>query len=100
MKIKLKRLGNSNYKYGDWEITDTTIYWRLYKPAIGSGIPSEIYYFHSLKDVRDFLQKRNDYSVAKSKGQKLKHKVERVFFKNKNISNKKLLDFMEKNNGI
>jgi hypothetical protein len=58
MKIKLKKLGNSNYKYGDWEISDTTISWMLYKPAIGSGIPSEIYYFHSLKDVRDFLKRR------------------------------------------
>ena len=47
-KIKLKRLGNGNYKYGDWEITDTTIYWRLYKPAIGNGFYSEIYYFQSL----------------------------------------------------
>jgi hypothetical protein len=96
MKIKLKRLGNSNYQYGDWEITNTGINWRLYKPAIGSGFYSEIYYFYSLKDVRDFLQKENDYFVAKSKGQKLKHKVERVFFNNKNISNKKLLDFMER----
>ena len=96
IKIKLKRLGNSNYNYGDWEITDTGKNWRLYKPAIGNGFYSEIYYFELLRDVRDFLQKENDYFVAKSKGQKLKHKVERVFFNNKNISNKKLLDFMER----
>jgi len=95
IKIRLKRLGNSNYKYYDWQITNTGINWRLYKPAIG-WFYSEIYYFELLKDVKDFLQKRNDYFVAKSKGQKLKHKVERVFFNNKNISNKKLLDFMER----
>ena len=95
-KVKLKRLGNSNYEYSDWEITDTGINWRLFKPAIGNGFYSELYYFQSLRDVRDFLQKENDYFVAKSKGQKLKHKVERVFFKNKHISNKRLLDFMER----
>ena len=49
--IKLKRIRTSEYQYKDWNIFDTGIWWII------RNSKNESYRFHSLKDIRKFLNK-------------------------------------------
>jgi len=50
--VKLKRIRAAEYQYKDWNILDTSITWMI------RNSKNESYHFHSLKDVRTFLNKR------------------------------------------
>ena len=51
-RIKLKRIRTAEYQYKDWNISDTGITWMI------RNSKNDSYLFHSLKDVRTFLNKR------------------------------------------